>query len=44
MNDNRLYIMKDFTYSVCHRDYSIKGTEIQIKMFDDRIVFETPGK
>jgi ATP-dependent DNA helicase RecG len=30
--------------SVCHRDYSIKGTEIQIKMFDDRIVFETPGK
>ena len=30
--------------SVCHRDYSIKGTEIQIKMFDDHIVFETPGK
>ena len=30
--------------SVCHRDYSIKGTEIQIKMFDNRIVFETPGK
>jgi ATP-dependent DNA helicase RecG len=30
--------------SVCHRDYSIKGTEIQIKMFNDRIVFETPGK
>lgn len=30
--------------AVCHRDYSIKGTEIQIKMFDDRIVFETPGK
>ena len=30
--------------SVCHRDYSIKGTEIQIKMFDDCIVFETPGK
>lgn len=30
--------------SVCHRDYSIKGTEIQIKMFDDRLVFETPGK
>ena len=24
--------------------YSIKGTEIQIKMFDDRLVFETPGK
>ena len=30
--------------SCCHRDYSIKGTEIQIKMFDDRLVFETPGK
>lgn len=30
--------------SVCHRDYSIKGTEIQIKMFDERLVFETPGK
>lgn len=30
--------------SVCHRDYSIKGTEIQIKMFDDRMVFETPGR
>ena len=30
--------------SVCHRDYSIKGTEIQIKMFDDRIVWESPGK
>ncbi len=29
--------------SCCHRDYCIKGTEIQIKMFDDRIVFETPG-
>ena len=30
--------------SVCHRDYSIKGTEMRIKMFDDRMVFETPGK
>ena len=28
----------------CHRDYSIKGTEIQIKMFDDRLVFESPGR
>ena len=27
----------------CHRAYNIKGTEIQIKMFDDRIVFESPG-
>ena len=30
--------------SVCHRAYSIKGTEIQIKMFYDRLVFESPGK
>jgi ATP-dependent DNA helicase RecG len=28
----------------CHRAYSIKGTDIQIKMFDDRIVFESPGR
>ena len=28
----------------CHRAYNIKGTETQIKMFDDRIVFESPGK
>ena len=27
----------------CHREYSIRGTEIQIKMFDDRLVFESPG-
>ena len=26
-----------------HCDYSIKGTDIQIKMFDDRIVVESPG-
>ena len=30
--------------AVTHRDYSIKGTDIQIKMFDDRIVVESPGK
>ena len=28
----------------CHRAYNIRGTEIQIKMFDDRIVFESPGR
>ena len=28
----------------CHRAYNIRGTEIQIKMFDDRIVFENPGR
>ena len=30
--------------AITHRDYSIKGTDIQIKMFDDRIVVESPGK
>lgn len=39
------FVIQEMTVnSVCHRDYSIKGTEIQIKMFDDRLVFETPGK
>ena len=28
----------------CHRAYNIRGTEIQIKMFDNRIIFESPGK
>lgn len=30
--------------AITHRDYSIKGTDIQIKMFDDKIVVESPGK
>lgn len=30
--------------AVTHRDYSIRGTDIQIKMFDGRIVVESPGK
>ena len=29
--------------AVAHRDYSIKGTDIQIKMFDDRLTVENPG-
>lgn len=29
--------------AVAHRDYSIKGTDIQIKMFDDRLTIESPG-
>ena len=40
----RFVIQEMVVNSVCHRDYSIKGTEIQIKMFDNRLVFETPGK
>ena len=27
--------------AITHRDYSIRGTDIQIKMFDDRIVVES---
>ena len=29
--------------AVAHRDYSITGTDIQIKMFDNRITVESPG-
>lgn len=29
--------------AVAHRDYSIMGTDIQIKMFDDHFVVESPG-
>lgn len=29
--------------AITHRDYSILGTDIQIKMFDDRIAVESPG-
>ena len=39
------FVIQEMTVnSVCHRAYSIKGTELQIKMFDDRLVFESPGK
>ena len=38
------FVLQELTVnSVAHRDYSIRGTEIQVKMFDDRIVFESPG-
>lgn len=29
--------------AIAHRDYSIKGTDIQVKIFDDKIVVESPG-
>ena len=29
--------------SICHRDYSILGTDIQVKLFDDHITVESPG-
>ena len=35
MNDNRLYIMKDFTYAIIHKDYT--GVQIQMKVFNDHI-------
>ena len=39
------FVIQEMTVNACcHRAYNIKGTEIQIKMFDDRIVFESPGK
>lgn len=38
------FVLQELTVnSECHRDYSIRGTEIQVKMFDDRLVFESPG-
>lgn len=43
-NYSKFAIQELVVNSVCHRDYSIEGTEIQIKMFDNRIVFETPGR
>lgn len=30
--------------AVTHRAYSILGTEIQIKMFDDKLIVESPAK
>lgn len=29
--------------AVAHRDYSIKGTDVQVKLFNDRLVVESPG-
>lgn len=42
-NYSKYAIQEMVVNSCCHRAYNIKGTEIQIKMFDDRLVFETPG-
>ena len=39
------FVIQEMTVNACcHWAYNIKGTEIQIKMFDDRLVFESPGK
>ena len=42
-NYSKYAIQEMVVNSCCHRAYNIKGTEIQIKMFDDRLVFESPG-
>ena len=39
------FVIQEMTVNACcHRAHNIKGTEIQIKMFDDRLVFESPGR
>lgn len=39
------FVIQEMVVNVCcHRAYNIRGTEIQIKMFDNRIVFESPGR
>ena len=38
-NYSKYAIQEMVVNSCCHRAYNIKGTEIQIKMFDDRLVF-----
>lgn len=38
------FVRQEMTVNAaCHRDYSISGTDIQIKLFDDRLVVESPG-
>lgn len=40
----KFVIQEIIVNAITHRDYSIKGTDIQIKMFDDKIVAESPGR
>ncbi|MBQ6205281.1 MAG: HTH domain-containing protein [Prevotella sp.] len=42
MNSSRLYIMQDFTYAICHRDYTSNGP-IQFYQYDDRIEIMNHG-
>lgn len=43
-NYPKFVIQEMVVNACCHRTYNIKGTEIQIKMFDNRLVFESPGR
>lgn len=40
----KFVIQEMIVNACCHRAYNIKGTEIQIKMFDNRLVIESPGR
>jgi predicted HTH transcriptional regulator len=41
-NMHHLYIKKDFTEAITHRDYS-KNSPIRIMIFDDRVEIVSPG-
>lgn len=40
----KVVIQEMIVNACCHRAYNIKGTEIQIKMFDNRLVIESPWR
>ncbi|MBQ6204123.1 MAG: DeoR family transcriptional regulator [Prevotella sp.] len=42
MNSSRLYIMQDFTYSICHKDYT--GPDIQMHVYDDHVEIWNEGE
>lgn len=43
--DSPKFVIQEMVVNACcHRAYNIKGTEIQIKMLDNRLVFESPGR
>ncbi|BAU17721.1 conserved hypothetical protein with HATPase-c domain [Prevotella intermedia] len=43
-NYPKFVIQEMVVNACCHHAYNIKGTEIQIKMFDNRLVFESLGR
>ncbi len=40
----RFVLQEVVVNAVTHRDYSITGTDIHIKMFEDKLVVESPGR